>query len=199
MIAGQRYDRVVNGLCTTSPRALGLSSCGLCIGPLNEINKSKMKATQEPGPCDERGSPYVPVLLHKSKPNDTVACHLSLLHLDETQSNGAWRTGHLGGAENRCCFFFSALVRSWAPRLPTTLRYVLSPGLLMPLSVRCCCGRRQVSAHTGAVVCVRWSPDGSALCSCGEDGDVKARRQSEDKDKQRYVVRSFSVKTAMRD
>lgn len=27
----------------------------------------------------------------------------------------------------------------------------------------------------GAVVCVRWSPDGSALCSCGEDGDVKVR------------------------
>ncbi|CAN0403733.1 unnamed protein product, partial [Laminaria digitata] len=30
-----------------------------------------------------------------------------------------------------------------------------------------------VAAHTGAVVCVRWSPDGSALCSCGEDGNVK--------------------------
>ncbi|CAM9682340.1 unnamed protein product [Pylaiella littoralis] len=32
---------------------------------------------------------------------------------------------------------------------------------------------KKVSAHMGAVVCVRWSPDGSALCSCGEDGDVK--------------------------
>eukprot|EP00752_Nemacystus_decipiens_P011443 g10162.t1 len=38
---------------------------------------------------------------------------------------------------------------------------------------------KKVSAHTGAVVCVRWSPDGSALCSCGEDGDVKARQQNQ--------------------
>lgn len=36
----------------------------------------------------------------------------------------------------------------------------------------------QVSAHMGAVVCVRWSPDGSALCSCGEDGDVKVRQRT---------------------
>lgn len=28
----------------------------------------------------------------------------------------------------------------------------------------------------GAVVRVRWSPDGSALCSCGEDGDVKVEQ-----------------------
>ncbi|CAM9683239.1 unnamed protein product, partial [Sphacelaria rigidula] len=37
-------------------------------------------------------------------------------------------------------------------------------------------GREEKKAtHMGAVVCVRWSPDGSALCSCGEDGDVKVR------------------------
>ncbi|CAM9565795.1 unnamed protein product [Ascophyllum nodosum] len=35
-------------------------------------------------------------------------------------------------------------------------------------------GREEKKAtHVGAAVCVRWSPDGSALCSCGEDGDVK--------------------------
>ncbi|CAM9378893.1 unnamed protein product, partial [Choristocarpus tenellus] len=32
---------------------------------------------------------------------------------------------------------------------------------------------KKMVAHTGAVVSVSWSPDGSALCSCGEDGDVK--------------------------
>jgi intraflagellar transport protein 80 len=32
---------------------------------------------------------------------------------------------------------------------------------------------KKVAAHTGAVIAVKWSPDGSALMSSGEDGDVK--------------------------
>ena len=32
---------------------------------------------------------------------------------------------------------------------------------------------KKVSAHTGATISVKWSPDGSALISTGEDGDVK--------------------------
>ncbi|KAG5191643.1 intraflagellar transport protein 80 [Tribonema minus] len=37
---------------------------------------------------------------------------------------------------------------------------------------------KKVDAHTGAVVRVAWSYDGSALCSCGEDGDVKVWSRS---------------------
>jgi intraflagellar transport protein 80 len=37
---------------------------------------------------------------------------------------------------------------------------------------------KKVEAHAGAAVRVRWSHDGTALCSCGEDGEVKVWSRS---------------------
>ncbi|RYG65334.1 hypothetical protein EON64_12150 [archaeon] len=32
---------------------------------------------------------------------------------------------------------------------------------------------KKISAHEGAVITMKWSHDGNALCTAGEDGDVK--------------------------
>lgn len=33
--------------------------------------------------------------------------------------------------------------------------------------------KESVKAHTGAVICVRWNSDGTALATAGEDGVIK--------------------------
>ena len=48
-----------------------------------------------------------------------------------------------------------------------------SNGKLHLFSVRLGKLDKSTDAHTGAVLCIRWSPDGSALASGGEDGCIK--------------------------
>lgn len=65
---------------------------------------------------------------------------------------------------------------SWFPAVGKQVSDMFALGLsdgTIRLMSRAGREEKKIDAHNGAVVRVAWNYDGSALCSCGEDGDVK--------------------------